>query len=1430
MAAVHAPSLASITTSTTTAPRLPTYGITPPNQSTLTHAHPPSRYPNATSTIPSSNGIPLLPPREFARMHLEHVTAHPPDSVLFPFLHGLEGDNEAQCMFFASPSAASGGEQGTRKGAKCVQGAAGMVQDLTGRVVRPPRYRGLVWVLCEDDMDEGIHGVRGGSWEDEGEYDTDSEEYSSEEGEEEDVEMDIQDPETGASGIDVDAMDVDIEAHPHSHSRPHTHATHEKHMHPLTLRISTADHDTNTKTSVPFPSAPLDVAYTNGSANHAQAHDRRPSNASSLTDSESTYTSSSATSNSGSGSTSATSLPSPNSPLSCAEGLGSIRFALEGAGSGVVSESVPLSQPQSIHTTTSKPPSRPHTHHKQTPILTSTFLPTQLIQPCPRDGDWGGVDVGVDIDWEFKPAKVPEGISLRNFGVQVPLYTSLSDIVIYSPRGASPAALRLAARFRKAVERKRRERLQGWIGGDYGSEGDDLGIMKRYRFGSVGRGGGEGGGDAGQLVEEVGIEGQEEDHHSTPDGFLQYGVYVLDADASTIEAELGWMVMRKEGEEGTCFGCSSAGSATNTTNGDADAGCYGFECSEGLRRSGSSSHGLTESTDGRIIGEDEIEAGLETGEGGDLHHMRRHPHQHAHTHAHTHPYRSSGKDDHHSSHHQHPHQHRTHHSHSQLPSSTHGHHHPSNPHPNHNSGANTNTHSNLNPRRPHRCKCANTINFAQREKDEMGDLTRASEIVSVWDEGGGDEVERDHALASGSTTAIYWNPSVGQVFLGNASDVPLWTPPAKQNRGHSRNGSAFPQASSSLHSNHASSSHSNHASSSNSLPDEDPSPFDTATNDPTHGLGYDICIECHEYAPLPSSAHLRAAEEHVRALEVEWANRCRHQEHRSSSPQQQDTTRSRDTYTIPPRPPPHPSSIIHLPFPSSPQGTSAGLNALMPVIRFLERVVTPGGLGGGAGGAGNGGSTPRAPSKGQRLPSPWLPSHSLGRASSASPEAHTNGNIPNGNANGCSATETLSCRPRPLKILLYSSDGYTESSVPALCLLMAVKGLSLPEAYLEMQVVKRRSFFVYQSEVGLLKKVEARLGVGNGSFRSRYHTYGYGDIPRGLGSAGMSTTYGTQPMVVPSQNHIASSGQGQGGLRQLALSIPASSSAPSATTSAVSSSSSSLTLPNGFSTGPELGGGGSMMRRPRASTLPTFIPDHQSWFDDARFDGSFPSRVLPFLYLGNLNHASNAYMLHALGITHVVSVGECALVPPPQTPTSATSPPQAPTQSCPMRPSPSAQFVAGQGPGGQGSLWIEEREGRIKVLDIKGVCDDGIDTLEPQLHPICTWIEKARLAGGQVLVHCRVGVSRSATVTIAYVMQHLGLSLVEAYLVVRSRRLSVLIQPNMRLLYNLLGWEVRLARERAGGDERRLREELGRALSWPFLAREVHALNEKYLG
>ncbi|KAJ7015824.1 hypothetical protein C8F04DRAFT_1364360 [Mycena alexandri] len=186
--------------------------------------------------------------------------------------------------------------------------------------------------------------------------------------------------------------------------------------------------------------------------------------------------------------------------------------------------------------------------------------------------------------------------------------------------------------------------------------------------------------------------------------------------------------------------------------------------------------------------------------------------------------------------------------------------------------------------------------------------------------------------------------------------------------------------------------------------------------------------------------------------------------------------------------------------------------------------------------------------------------------------------------------------------------------------------------------------------------------------------------------------------------------------------------------------------------------------------------------------GRFP-RVLPFSYLGNLTYASNAYMymLHALGITHVVSVGECAT-------RSAAGTLSLTADSCTSA-----------------ACRIEEREGWITVLDIKGVC-----ALEPQMEPICEWIEKARQECGQVLVHCRVECRG-----IAYMMKHLSLPLVDAYLIVRSRRLSLLIQPNMRLLYNLCGWEIKLGKERAQGDEARLRKDLARTLTWPYLAKET---------
>jgi dual specificity MAP kinase phosphatase len=41
-----------------------------------------------------------------------------------------------------------------------------------------------------------------------------------------------------------------------------------------------------------------------------------------------------------------------------------------------------------------------------------------------------------------------------------------------------------------------------------------------------------------------------------------------------------------------------------------------------------------------------------------------------------------------------------------------------------------------------------------------------------------------------------------------------------------------------------------------------------------------------------------------------------------------------------------------------------------------------------------------------------------------------------------------------------------------------------------------------------------------------------------------------------------------------------------------------------------------------------------------KLDGSLPSRVLPYMYLGNLGHANNPALLKELGITRILSVGE----------------------------------------------------------------------------------------------------------------------------------------------------------------------------------------------
>lgn len=67
------------------------------------------------------------------------------------------------------------------------------------------------------------------------------------------------------------------------------------------------------------------------------------------------------------------------------------------------------------------------------------------------------------------------------------------------------------------------------------------------------------------------------------------------------------------------------------------------------------------------------------------------------------------------------------------------------------------------------------------------------------------------------------------------------------------------------------------------------------------------------------------------------------------------------------------------------------------------------------------------------------------------------------------------------------------------------------------------------------------------------------------------------------------------------------------------------------------------------------------------------------------------------------------------------------------------------------------------------------------------FVDDARLHGKTVLVHCLAGISRSVTITTAYLMEHEHLSLNDAYDLVKRRKSD--ISPNFSFMGQLLEFE-----------------------------------------
>ncbi|XP_072551243.1 dual specificity protein phosphatase 8 [Salminus brasiliensis] len=137
-----------------------------------------------------------------------------------------------------------------------------------------------------------------------------------------------------------------------------------------------------------------------------------------------------------------------------------------------------------------------------------------------------------------------------------------------------------------------------------------------------------------------------------------------------------------------------------------------------------------------------------------------------------------------------------------------------------------------------------------------------------------------------------------------------------------------------------------------------------------------------------------------------------------------------------------------------------------------------------------------------------------------------------------------------------------------------------------------------------------------------------------------------------------------------------------------------------------------------------------------------PTRILPHLYLGSQKDVLNKELMAQNGITYVLNA----------------------SNTCPK-----PDFIS------------ENHFLRIPVND--SYCEK----LLPWLEKTNEFIDKAKVSNCRVIVHCLAGISRSATIAIAYIMKTMGLSSDDAYRFVKDRRPS--ISPNFNFLGQLLEFE-----------------------------------------
>ncbi|XP_074495428.1 dual specificity protein phosphatase 2 [Sebastes fasciatus] len=142
------------------------------------------------------------------------------------------------------------------------------------------------------------------------------------------------------------------------------------------------------------------------------------------------------------------------------------------------------------------------------------------------------------------------------------------------------------------------------------------------------------------------------------------------------------------------------------------------------------------------------------------------------------------------------------------------------------------------------------------------------------------------------------------------------------------------------------------------------------------------------------------------------------------------------------------------------------------------------------------------------------------------------------------------------------------------------------------------------------------------------------------------------------------------------------------------------------------------------------------------YDQDGPVELLPFLFLGSALHSSRRETLAAAGITAVLNV----------------------SSTCPNFYESELQYLR---------LTVEDS----LVADIRACFSTAI-----------AFIDSVKQSGGRVLVHCQAGISRSATICLAYLMHTQHVKLEEAFDFVKQRR--QVISPNLAFMGQLLQFET----------------------------------------